>query len=414
MAYGYYEDPGTSFGNTGESTTQQNETYIQRQKRLQSKPAASQSTGTAQPSGGFQPVAGSQPGQNTVPAAGSTGTPVAGNGGIPPPTPAPAPAPAPAPQAAPAPAAAPAAPQTYNGGPMPDAKAGPDPFKGHPAFPNGGVYIGNGGWVPPDHPLAKQAIANQQKTSTAAGTAAPTTGTPGSALGGQAEAAKSGMFTQAAPPPHDFQNWQQLEMISNLLANPETMSPQVIAQMKQRSMEEALSMSQQLQQQQAEEAAASGFSGAGGRVGAQNRATQDTIMNAILGQNRDIEIGASQQNRQDQLQALGVAESILGGQVGRGSQVYSDILAGQQANRGDHWTGQQLALQRELGIGGLNIDQQRVSNQNRQFDAGHGLNILQFLEGQRQHDNSTGFNWATLNANQQGATMDRILQAIRG
>ena len=391
MAYGYYEDPGTSFGKTGTPAAQQQETFIQRQKRLQqaSQPAASTTqTGTAANGGITSPT-------------GSPSTPVSGSGKIPEPAPAPAPQAAPAP----APAPAPAAPQSYNGGPMPDAKAGADPFKGHPSFPNGGVYIGNGGWVPPDHPLAKQAIANFSKANPATAAAAPTTGTPGSAQGGPAEAAKSGMFTQAAPPPHDFQNWQQLEMVSNLLANPETMSPQVIEQMKQRSMEEALAMAAQQRQQQDEEIAASGFSSNGGRRDAQMRATNENLMNAILGQNRDMEIMASQQNRMDQLNALQAAEAIMGGQVGRGSQVYGDILAGQGANRDDFWTGRQLDLQRELGIGGLNIDQQRVSNQANQFGQTLG-------EDKRQHNNSMGFNWAQLNQNGQNSTVNQILKMM--
>ena len=173
-------------------------------------------------------------------------------------------------------------------------------------------------------------------------------------------------------------------------------------------------MQQQLQQQAAEQAAASGFAPNGGRVQAQNRATNEAIMNAILNQNRDYEIAAAQQNRQDQLQALGIAESILGGQVGRSGNVFQNILSGQQANRDDLFRGKQFDLQKELGVGGLGIDQQRVSNQNRQFDASHGLNILQFLEGQRQHNNSMGFNWAGLNQQGQNATLQNILRTIGG
>jgi hypothetical protein len=396
MAYGYYSDPGTSFGTTGQTTN--NETFIQRQNRLQQTLAQKQQQTQSQPASGssnFTPVAGAttqvQQQQQAQPAAGSTGTPVAGNGSIPPPTPAPAPVAAPAPQAAPAPAAAPQPPT-------------PTALRPEDTSITKWVPTQDGtGWVPSDHPLAWKGPAGAGAT----GTGAPTTGTPGSALGGPAEAAKSGMFTQYAPMEHDFQNWQQLELVSQLLANPETLNANTIEQMKQKQMEEALSMSQQLQQQRGDAIAARGFGG--GQIDASNRAMNEAMMQAILGQNRDIEISAAQQNRQDILQALGVTESILGGQVGRSSNTFNDILAGQQANRGDFWTGKQLDLQKELGVGGLGLDQQRINNQNRQFDASHGLNILQFLEGQRQHDNGMGFNWAGLNANQQGNTMDRIL-----
>lgn len=385
MAYGYYEDPGTSFGKTGVT---QPETFIERQRRLQSAgtgttaspTTSSSSTG---PAGTSTPA----PTGGSTPAAGSTGTPVAGDGSIPPPTPAPAPAPAPA------------APQP----PQPTALRPEDT-----AITKWVPTQDGTGWVPSDHPLAWKGPTGP---ATGGGGAA-TTGTPGSALGGPAEAAKSGMFTQYAPPEHDFQNWQQLELISKLLANPETMNANVIEQMKQKQMEEAMTMTQQLQGKAAEDIAARGF-GNGGQMAASNRAMNENLQQAILGQNRDIEIGATQQNRQDVLQALGVAESILGGQVGRSSNVFNDILAGQQANRGDHWTGKQLDLQERLGVGGLNLDSRRIDQQGRQFDASHGLNILQFLESQRQHDNGLGFNWASLNQNGQQATIDQILGMLR-
>lgn len=401
MAYGYYSDPGTSFGNTGQTNTQ--ETFIQRQKRLQasSQPASQPST-----SGGFQPVAGSRAGQNTAPqpATGSTGTPVTGNGGIPPPTPAAPPAPAPQqapPQSStPAPAPAPA--------PAPLSLADREKAVGIEDRGNNLVYVASyGGMVDRNHPIYLEAMKKAPTTAAApTATGAPTTGTPGSALGGPAEAAKSGMFTQAAPPEHDFQNWQQLELVSNMLANPHTLTPQVIEQMKQKSMEEALLGNQQAQQQAAEEAAASGFSLNGGRAAAQQRASNDMMMNAILGQNRDLEVQASQQNRQDEINAAQLSEAILGGQVGRGSQVYGDILAGQNANRGDYWTGKAQELQKYGIDQGVAVDTSRIASGDRQFNARLG-------EDARQSNNQMGFNWAQLSADQQAKMMQLIMGTAR-
>ena len=410
MAYGYYSDPGNTFGNTGQ--TNQNETFIQRQQRLQqgnqqqAQPKADQSA-APKPATGMQVTKGPT---NYQTAAGGTGTPVSGNGGIPAPTPTPAPAPA----APAAPAPPPPPPPSYNGGFQPPPGVA-DPFQGR------GVYDpSTGSWVPGDHPAAagikaKFAQQNPQPAAAAAaaGPAGPApVGQKGSAEGGAAEASKSGMFTQYAAPEHDFQNWQQLDLVSKVLANPETMTPDVLNKMKQKSMEEALLFQQQQDAKDAEDLASRGFTAPGGLSEARKRKTAEAVQNAILGQNRDFEVQAAQQNRQDQLQALGTAEAILGGQVGRSSQVFNDILAGQQANRGDHWTGEQLKLQRDLGQAGINIDQQRVNASNKQFDASHGLDILRFLEGQRQFNGQNGLGWAQLNQNGQNATMDAIMRAL--
>lgn len=402
MAYGYYSDPGTSFGNTGGTT---GETFIQRQKRLQ----ASQAPQTQQQSANtFTPVAGSRPGQSSATAAptGSVGTPVTGNGTIPPPTPA-----APAPQQA-APQSSTPAPAAPVAAPAPAPAAAP--VRTNFRWGNG-VNTSNGydpnaqngntnSWTEDDWKRYETVMGIKPAAAAAAAPAATgPVAAAGSALGGAAEAAKSGMFTQAAPPEHDFQNWQQLELVSKLLANPETLSPEVIEQMKQRSMEEGLSANAQAQQQADEEAAASGFALNGGRAVAQRRASNESLTNAILGQNRDIEIKAAEQNRQDQLNAAQLSEAILGGQVSRGSQVYGDILAGQSANRGDYWTGKAQDLQRYGIDQGVAVDTSRIASGDRQFNARLG-------EDARQSNNQMGFNWAQLGQNGQNA----LIQAIMG
>jgi hypothetical protein len=432
MPYGYYADPGNDFGNTGAPASQQNETFIQRQRRLQqaAQPASQpkpSGTGISMPGPMVNSTASGTQATSNV-SSSVPGTPVSGSGKIPDPQPV-----AQAPQPVQ---------QTIAGGVGTSPDTGLGPMVANPATGTAGhqpapapapmtteqleaaagmkpgvnssfVILKTGAMVDRNHPLYQQELAAAKAANpTPAAPAGPAgpglVGAPGSAKGGAAEASK-GVFTQYAAPEHDFQNWQQLDLVSKLLANPETMSPQVIEAAKQKSMEEALLMQKQLQAQQDEQLSAQGLSSMGGAAQAGRRRTADAIQSAILGQNRDMEIQAAGQNRQDQLQALGVAESILGGQIGRGSQVFGNILQGQQANRDDMWKGKQLDLQKELGVGGLNIDQQRVSNQNRQFDAGHGLNILQFLEGQRQHNNSLGFNYNQLNQQGQSSTINQIL-----
>ncbi len=257
-------------------------------------------------------------------------------------------------------------------------------------------------------------------------------------------------YTQFVAPNHDASNQAQLDLVNRILTNPDTQSPEVIAKMKQASMEEALKMAEQLRQQNALDAVSRGFNPAGGSAAAADRLTNENLISSILGKNRDIEIGAASQNRADELAALASAEGILSGQVGRAGDVYNNILKGQttqaadreavsndainralsqfgadlqganfnlnqqQANRGDFNTQQQLALQRELGIGGLNLDQSRLSEQGREFNLNNALNVLQFLEGQRQANNNLGFNYTALNANQNAGLINQIMALVNG
>jgi hypothetical protein len=330
-------------------------------------------------------------------------------------------------------------------------EAGPDPFQGN------GFWTG-AQWVPKDHPLAAQSQAAAQATATAPGggpagpynVAAPQVGIPSNPAAQLPESYQGSTFTQYQAPQHQAQNQQQLDLISRLLANPQTQSPQVIEQMKQKQMEEQLLMGQQYNQQAQDNLAARGFSVGGGQADAARRASQDSVMSAILGQNRDIEIGAANQNRTDELNALNASEGILQGQQVRGGEIYNNTLKGQgmqaedkrmvsqdainrslgqfgadmdtanfglgvqQANRGDYWTGQQLGLQRELGVGGLGIDQQRVNNQDSQFGQNHALNVLGFLEGQRTSNNNLGFNYDQLNSNNNNTMMQTIMSMLGG
>jgi hypothetical protein len=213
------------------------------------------------------------------------------------------------------------------------------------------------------------------------------------------------MFTQFAPPEHDFENWQQLELVRNMLANPHTMSAQVLEQQKQKHMEDAMSFLQQQQAQAAEQAGASGFALSGGRLDASSRAAQERMMDAILGKNRDMDIAAAQQNRADELQALQAAEGIMGGQIGRSGEVYGNILAGQQANRGDHWEGQRLDLQKLLGEKGIAVDMSRIASGDRQHAASLG-------EDARQFNSSNALGWATAGINGQNQLVQQILQMM--
>jgi hypothetical protein len=213
------------------------------------------------------------------------------------------------------------------------------------------------------------------------------------------------MFTQYAPMEHDFQNWQQLDMVSNLLANPETLDAQTVQAMKQKAQEEAMFRQREADEAAAAELGASGFGFNGGRADAQRRASGEALESAILGSNRDLDILATQQNRQDQLNALQASEAILGGQVGRSSSTFNDILAGQQANRGDYWTGQQLDLQKLLGEKGISVDMSRIASGERIANADRDFNKWNATQNH-------GLGWATLNQNGQQDTINQVLSIM--
>lgn len=348
--------------------------------------------------------------------------------------------------------------------PQPQAQAvakseptSPDPF----ASLGGGVWTGQQ-WVPQGHPLA---IAAQ------GGTTGTGTGTTGGANPGTVSGAVQGQtalfnvatpvaalppsyggtdFSQYQGPNHDAANQQQLDLVQRILGNAQTQSPEIIRQQQQRSAEEQLRLAQQVRQQNADLSAGRGFNPAGGSTDAANRLTNENLMSNIIGQNRDIEINAAQQNRADELAALQASEGVLAGQTNRSGSIYDRILQGQlaqsgddravsqdsisrglsqfgadlqgatfnlgqqQANRGDYWTGQQLGLQRELGQGGLDIDRGRLGEQGREFDMNNALNVLQLLEGQRQANNNLGFNYNQLNSNNNNSLMGYLMSLIGG
>lgn len=64
-----------------------------------------------------------------------------------------------------------------------------------------------------------------------------------------------------------------------------------------------------------------------------------------------------------------------------------------------------LDIQKQLGLGGLDIDRARIGESGRQFDLGYILNLMQFLESQRQFNAGQGFDWSQLqNLVNNGAT----------
>lgn len=505
---------GNTSGNYAPQADDSQETFIQQQKRLQGAQTA-QLTNPTVPGAQTPPPTTAQPastnyadtqGGQQPPTQAST--PVQGDGKIPPPAP---PAPAPVPQAPtaqtqqaaapPAPAPGPGAvdhsklPQDY----FNNIQSG-TPVQGEPGL----VWQHTGtGWV-------KQAAGTAPAGQAPAPAAAPGTNTGPQALGSPLQALNLGnnawstytgaqhnvnipqlgelpqsyggtQIGQFNSPEQQALTAQQNALMSAILGNPETMNPQVVAQMKEQQKEALLMQEKQMGAMAAQRAAAQGRTNGGGLQSLMAQ-IQGATGDDIISGNRAVDLAALERNRADQMQALGMSNDLMSGQMNRATQGYGAQLAGQgaqsdidrnaaqdaiqraiagndaglrssalqlqqsgmNADEGfrqyqSEFAGQQadqnrilqqfgmneaqvnsgradsaLALQGELGRGGLSLDQQRLNQQGTQFDQSHGLNILQFLEGQRQSDNSLGLGYTQLGANQQGATIDRILQMLRG
>lgn len=259
-------------------------------------------------------------------------------------------------------------------------------------------------------------------------------------------------------------NASQSALINAILQNPHSLSQDVVSQMKGQQQDQALLMAQQAKNAALADRAGRGMQGGGA---ASRLIDNDTISN-LLGGYRDIDIAKAQQDRADELNALGASEEILQGQLGRAGDQFNNLLKGQAAQAQENQFGSEfglkrdsfladerakeyesvrsgqdaeidrilkqfginasvaesaqnnygadvdaffrnkdnaideknLSLQEKLGMGGLDLDRQKLGENARQFDLGHALDALGFLEGRRQFNGDLGFKYNQLD--QQG------------
>jgi hypothetical protein len=387
----------------------------------------------------------------------------------------------------PAPAAAPA-PQAPQAAAPPQA---PQPAPVAPATP----VTGNGKIPPPAPTLppfssgASAPLQARQVPQAPVSVYKPTEFKVANPQLGELPAAYGGTnITQFAAPDQSALTAGQSALAQKILAQPETMSPEIVAQLKEKNKESALLMQQQIAQAIRQGAVGRGAVDSGRTLAREEGAFGD-MLNQVLTGNRDIDIAAAQTNRADQLQALGAIESLLSGQMGRASTVFGNTLQGQTAqaadsrtaaqdaiaraitgydasrqgaefdlrqqganaderfrghqsersaedaalqrvlaqfgidesvanntlaNRGETRADAAFGLQRELGIGGLELDRFRTGEQSRQFDESNALNILQFLEQQRQHNNNLGFNYNQLQNSGQNSLVQMVMSLLGG
>jgi hypothetical protein len=245
----------------------------------------------------------------------------------------------------------------------------------------------------------------------------------------------SGQTTTGVPPSYQMQQFSQFQpnqqwtnqrndLMSAILKNPRTMDQTWQDQMYESQKEQAQGMAKQLGLQNQQNMVSRGFGPQGGQASAYQGKLDENLMAQLLGGRRDIATQATQQNRQDELQALSASLGLQGGDI----QSYMAQLAGQQAQAGENQFGSGFGMDRAkfdwmqrdsdrgkllqefLAREGTGLERDRFGEGQRQFNQGHLLDILRFMEGrnqfgqtfgenQRQFNNQMGFNWAGQQSN---------------
>lgn len=209
---------------------------------------------------------------------------------------------------------------------------------------------------------------------------------------------------------------QQTQNMQKILQNPETMNQQWQDRQNEKQKESAARMMQQMQGQGQQALAGRGFGSGGGTQQAMQAQNQQQMMQQILAGRRDTAQTAVTQNRQDQLQALDASSRLAGQEWDAQMGLANMNLNQMNQNR-------QGSLQEFLGMHGADMDMLRHEEGRNQFNKNYGLDFLRYLaqgdqfnrtlgENQRQFNGQQGFNWASLNAQQQQQLMNTILGAF--
>lgn len=195
-------------------------------------------------------------------------------------------------------------------------------------------------------------------------------------------------------------NDAQMQLLMSLFANPYSMSPEVVSQMKGMNRDSAVSMADQARAQMQQGIASRGLNLGGGQAQAGERRLNQAAIQNILSGNREIDIAKAQQDRQDVLGLLGMTNDVLGGQQGR--QLAANDFALQRA----------LGLgQLGLGWGGLDLDRDRLGESARQFNMGNQLDWAGLMNNMTMQRAGYGLDLARL---QQGSQNDMFNFLMNG
>lgn len=308
-----------------------------------------------------------------------------------------------------------------------------------------------GGATSPQPPAQPQNPQTPQTPQAPAAPAAPAQPAAHATSSGSSPVSSDGRIAPAAPapapqpqapppPPYNYAQYQapqqqglenQLgQQMSQMVANPHSMSNDNVAMLQAQQREQAALMAQQSGQQNAAQWASRGMAG-GGQQDLGQRRLNDSLMSSVLGSNRDVMLQKMQQDRADELAVQQAGNAYLSNELGRSGDAFKLGLAGEQAQAEENfrnWStgtsndlqGRQLDIQQQLGQGGLNMDQSKLDEQMRQYNMGYGLDLQKFFENarqfdtglteqQRQYNGSNALDWSRLNSQNQNNLLNFLM-----
>lgn len=269
-----------------------------------------------------------------------------------------------------------------------------------------------------------EAIARRQGWSGQAyvpgGTSGPVDGIPGGPGPGNPGPGEPGHPGRVAVEPGDpiYAETGQVNpaltaLMERVLANPESMSPELVAQLKARAKESAMSMADQLRASGQAGVADRGFGSGGGMQAGVDAQVNSAMLDSIINSNREVDIGAASTNFADRLAALQAGSGFLNDAETRAGMADDRRIRNADFRYGQMRDDRNANLQEFLGREGVRLDNARLTEDGRQFNTAFGLDILRFLESQRQHNNNTGLGWAGLQQNAQDSLAAWLARTYR-
>lgn len=190
------------------------------------------------------------------------------------------------------------------------------------------------------------------------------------------------------------------DLLMKALQNPESMSPQVVAAMKEQQKESSLALRQQLMNANAQGNISRGTYG-GGYMAGQGQTIGDKVSSDITKGYRDIDTTAATTNFNDRLNTLGVSDQMQSGMTGRAQGDYASMLTGRQFNADENLRGTNSGNDKTKFAYQRTLDEANLQNQAIQ-------NALQAWSTQTQESlgrSGIGLDWAKFG---EGSLMGRL------
>lgn len=144
------------------------------------------------------------------------------------------------------------------------------------------------------------------------------------------------VFSQFSDPRNMQVQGAKDQQLLKLIQNPQSLNQTWQDQMFEAQKDDATAFAKQMGLQNQQGMVGRGFNPMGNQAQWQQQELQGQLGNQLLAGRRDVATKAALQNRADELNALQAAEAGLSGDTSRMSQIFQNILSGQQAQAGDN------------------------------------------------------------------------------